>query len=146
MGLTQTERIRTIVYWLSGQTGKPLHEIGRTLGYNNRSAFSQVLNGPKAVPKDFPERVAALDPRINIDFLTGASDEMFVNANNAQETAPESHEIAPVDNKNPIRREKRAENGVFVPAELVQMITDLSATIKDQQKMITLLVEKWVKE
>lgn len=144
MGLTQTERIRTIVYWLSGQTGKPLHKIGRELGYNNRSAFSQVLNGPKAVPKDFPERVAALDPRINIDYLTGASDEMFVDANNAQETAPESHEIAQVD-KSPIRREKRAENGIFVPSELVQMISDLSATIKDQQRIITTLVETWAK-
>ena len=145
MDLTLAERARAVVQYLAGQTGKKQHEIGQLVGFNNRSAFSQILNGHKSMPKTMPERLSSLDPRINILFLTGDSDDMLLSAPGEPET-PRISTQTPSGGKSFIEKVNAPENGVFVPAELVQMITDLSATIKDQQKMITLLVEKWVKE
>lgn len=145
MGFDQSERIRAVVHWFSGQSGQPLYKIGSTLGYNNRSSFSQVLNGSRQMPKDFPQRVAALDPRINIDYLLGISDEMLISARNDSESAQipaKSSQIGKPFTETP----NGPENGIFVPSELVQMISDLSTTIKDQQKIITTLVETWAKK
>lgn len=145
MVLTLAERARAVVQYLAGQTGKKQHEIGQLVGFNNRSAFSQILNGHKSMPKTMPERLSSLDPRINILFLTGESDDMLISPSGEPET-PRILTQSLLGGKSSTEKVNSPENGVFVPAELVQMITDLSATIKDQQKMITLLVEKWVKE
>ena len=145
MDLTHAERARLVVRWLCAQTGKTQIEIGQSMGYDNKSTFSQFLNGHKQIPRGFPSRLASLDPRINILFLTGDSDDMLLSAPGGPET-PRISTQTPSGGKSFIEKANSPENGVFVPAELVQMITDLSATIKDQQKMITLLVEKWVKE
>ena len=145
MVLTLAERARAVVQYLAGQTGKKQHEIGQLVGFNNRSAFSQILNGHKSMPKTMPERLSSLDPRINILFLTGDSDDMLLSAPGGPEV-PLFSTQTPSGSKSAAKKVNAQENGVFVPAELVQMITYLSTTIKDQQKMITLLVEKWVKE
>ena len=145
MVLTHAERARAVVQYLAGQTGKKQNEIGQLVGFHNRSAFSQILNGHKAMPRTMPERLAALDSRINIDFLTGESDEMLLPTPGGPETPRISLETQP-EGKSSTFKPHEPGKGVFVPSELVQMITDLSTTIKDQQKMITLLVEKWVKE
>lgn len=145
MVLTLAERARAVVQYLAGQTGKKQHEIGQLVGFNNRSAFSQILNGHKSMPKTMPERLSSLDPRINILFLTGESDDMLILPSGEPET-PRILTQSPLGGKSSTEKVNSPENGVFVPTELVQMITDLSTTIKDQQKMITLLVEKWVKE
>ena len=39
-----------------------------------------------------------------------------------------------------------ATPGIFVPAELTQMVTDLSATVREQQRLIGSLVDKWVND
>lgn len=145
MGFDQSERIRAVVHWFSGQSGQPLYKIGSTLGYNNRSSFSQVLNGSRKMPMDFPQRVAALDPRINIDYLLGDSEEMLLSTQDGQGSA-QIPAKSPMDNKSLTKTPKRPESGIFVPSELVQMISDLSTTIKDQQKIITTLVETWAKK
>lgn len=109
------------------------------LGYTSNTSFSQVLNDKKVFPKNLPDRIAALDPRINIDFLTGISDEMIIG-----EGTPE------VQRKDPTPTPRV---GIFVPPELAQMVTDLTATIKEQQvtvreqqAMIRTLIDEWKKE
>lgn len=144
MVLTLAERARAVVQYLAGQTGKQQYEIGQLVGFNNRSAFSQILNGHKDMPKTMPERLSALDPRINIAYLTGESDEMLLPPHNGRET-PQISTNDPSDGKSLTNPGKCPENGIFVPAELVQMISDLSATIKDQQTIIKTLVETWAK-
>ena len=144
MKLSDSDRLKAVVKWLTVQTGKRQSEVGEMLGYNNASSFSQVLNGKKKIPREFCTRLASLDPRINIDFLTGASEEMLKDAGNDVQTAPERPR-SPRPDKSPVRTSKAPENGIFVPTELVQMISDLSATIKDQQDMIRALVNTWIK-
>lgn len=115
------------------------------MGYDNKSTFSQFLNGHKQIPRGFPSRLATLDPRINILFLTGESDDMLLSAPGGPEV-PLFSTQTPSCSKSPAKKVNAPENGIFVPSELVQMISDLSATIKDQQKMISSLVDTWVKK
>lgn len=144
MALTQSERVRAVVRWLSGQTGKNQMEIAHQLGYDNKSTFSSFLNGHKTVPHSLPSKLADLDPRINIDFLLGTSDEMLLYVPKDDGIPLKSTNAVPED-ESLIDAPKRPENGIFVPSELVQMISDLSTTIKDQQRIITTLVETWAK-
>ncbi len=144
MVLTHAERARLVIRFLMQQSKKTQAEIAGELGYGNPSVLSQILNGKKKMPADLPARIADLDPQINLSFLTGESDDMLTSSHNGPET-PRISTQTPSGGKSSIRKVNEPENGIFVPTELVQMITDLSATIKDQQKMIALLVEKWAK-
>ena len=144
MVLTHAERARLVIRFLMNQTKKTQAELAQELGYGNATVLSQILNGKKAMPKDLPGRIASLDPQINVDFITGESDEMLLPPPEGPEM-PRISTQTPSGGKSSIREVNEPESGIFVPAELVQMISDLSATIKDQQKMITLLVEKWAK-
>lgn len=110
------ERVRAVVRWLSGQTGKKQEEIGRELGYTDKTAFSAVVNGKTPVPKRLPLALAALDPRINIDYLLGKSDDMLAG------------------NSSP-------DPDVTLTGTAMKLLTDMMATIRSQQETIRLQQE-----
>ncbi len=126
MVLQQSDKLRIVVKWLAEQKGVSMSKIGEMIGYNSASAFSQVLNSKKKIPPSLPERIAALDPRVNIDFLTGDSQDMIL----GEEQAP-----APIIDKRYTPRE-----GVYLPPELIQMFADLSAAVRSQQDTISILI------
>lgn len=144
--LKQQDRARMVVDRLKVHLGKSQAEIGQMVGYTSQSAFSQVLNGKKEFPKVLIERICALDPSINPDFLTGESDEMFLNGEETPSFAPESlrTERPGTSSTQPVKAAK--STGIFVPAELAQMVTDLSATVREQQRIIGSLVDTWIKD
>ena len=133
MEFSLPQRAQMVVKWLASERGVNQRDIGVLLGYTSNTSFSQVLNDKKVFPKTLPERLAALDPRINIDFLTGISDEMLVG------------ETQPSDNSGQLKQQPipTPRVGIFVPPELAQMVTDLTSIVRDQQAMIRNLVEKW---
>lgn len=112
-----------------------MSQVGELIGYTNASSFSQVLNSKRDIPSTFPARIASLDPRINIDFLTGDSEEMLLPGN----TQPETDELAK-------RQPKTRESGVYMPHELLQMFADLSSTVRDQQQLISTLINNITKQ
>lgn len=52
-------------------------DLGYKLGYNNESYFSQILNEKAPYPKDFEEKIKALEPRLNTDWLLTGEGEML---------------------------------------------------------------------
>lgn len=144
MVLTNAERARLVIKFLSRETGRTHADIAAALGYTNPTVLSQILNGRKKMPETLPARIAALDPRINLDFILGNSDEMLLSPQDGPET-PQISTKTHSGGKSYTPQVNVPENGIFVPSELVQMISDLSATIKDQQRIITTLVETWAK-
>lgn len=145
MVLTPAERARFVIRFLMQQSKKSQAELAQELGYSNATVLSQILNGKKKIPRDLPNRISALDPRINIAFLTGESDEMLLPGPQLADS-PRISASTHLEGASSVTMLQESGNGIFVPSELVKMITDLSTTIKDQQKMITLLVEKWVND
>lgn len=137
MDLTHAERLKTVVRWLSVALGKTQAEIARDCGYENNTYFSQLLNGKKQIAASLDEKLAALHPDLNIDFLRGSSESMFV-PGSGQPSMP-----------GIFIPKKKKEADVVVPAEFVQMITNLSniiqgqqQTIQSQQETIRLLIGK----
>src|SRR5690606_15988025 len=65
------DRIKVAIQLLIGyKIASNQEEVGRLLGYTNKSSFSQVVNGKTAVPSGFLKNLAALDDRISEDWLT----------------------------------------------------------------------------
>lgn len=134
MELTQSERARLVVRWLAQERGVNQKDIGELLGHPNNTYFSTLLSGRKPITKALMEKLAALDPRINVDFLTGVSDKMLIGEEqpNILEERPKAPQPIPTPRV-----------GIFVPPELAQMVTDLTSIVRDQQAMIRNLIEKW---
>lgn len=130
MELSQSERARLVVRWAASQRGVNQKDIGEMVGYPNNTYFSNLLSGRKPISATLLEKIAALDPRINIDFLTGVSDDMLIG--DEQPALPESPPIASPAAPSRV--------GIYVPAELVQMMSDLAATAREQQATIHTLV------
>lgn len=55
-------------------------EIGQKVGYNNPSAFSQVINGKTKEPKQFMFRFLQLVPELNINWLEKGEGDMLLPA------------------------------------------------------------------
>ena len=128
------ERAQAAVRYLAKKMGQNQYDIGRQIGYTNKSAFSAMLNGRGQMPSTLPERIVALDPSINIEFLRGNSDKMLLGTDEQPLFVTSEGEVATTDKKPPVPM------GVFVPGELVQMFTDLSATVRSQQETIRDLI------
>ena len=129
MGLSQSERAKIVVRYLAQKAGIKQFDIGRKMGYTNKSAFSSVIGGEKVLPRKFCERLAALDPEINPDFIIGKSDEML-------RQGAEQPFVPELSFKQP------ASSGVYLPLELVKLFTNLSDTIRSQQETIRILAVK----
>lgn len=52
--------------------------IGQMIGYNNPSAFSQVINGKKQMPKDFTSKLKTIYPDLNEDWLETGEGKMLL--------------------------------------------------------------------
>lgn len=126
MVLSQAERARVVVKWYAQKSGLTMSKVGELLGYTSASAFSQVINGDKRVPESLPERLAALDPAINPEFIRGGSNDMLLG--DGEESRPQQPARQPAE-------------GFFIPAGLAGMFSDLSATVRSQQETIALLVK-----
>lgn len=63
-------------------------ELGQKMGYNNPSAFSQVINGKTQEPKMFTLKLKDIVPNLNLDWLENGIGTMFGDGNEeAQQTA-----------------------------------------------------------
>ena len=137
MALSHADRVKAVVKWLKVILGKTQVEIAEMCGYPNGAYFSMLLNGKKQIAASLDDKLAALHPAINVEFLRGNSEEMFL---------PQSHEVQPSiepSAPDPAPEEPKEKLvGVFIPGELVQMFTDLSATVRSQQETIRLLMER----
>lgn len=68
--MAELERIKIVIQWLIRMGIAPNQgAIGQLMGYKNKSAFSQILNGHVPIPKKFIESLASLHDEININFL-----------------------------------------------------------------------------
>lgn len=52
-------------------------ELGQKMGYNNPSAFSQVINGKTQEPKLFTQKLKSIVPELNLDWLESGTGTMF---------------------------------------------------------------------
>lgn len=141
MSNLSSERVRAVVLWLTSQTGKKQKEIGVELGYQNRSHFSQILNGIKAVPNTLPGKIASLDSRINLNYLLGLSDDMLIGENGTtMSVAPE--ELTKRTKPTAKNHSANVSTEIIAPHELMKIVEDLTATVRSQQDTIKRLLDE----
>lgn len=132
--LEDFERANYAIKWLCHANHRKQSDVASELGYKNASVLSQILTGKKPVPTNLANRIAALNPRINIDFLLGSSDQLLLDGPNP-EVEP------PVD----ITARSTKPKSVTIPPELATMFADMTATIKSQQELIANLINNQTK-
>ncbi|MFR9166351.1 MAG: helix-turn-helix transcriptional regulator [Dysgonomonas sp.] len=77
--MDKLQRVKAVIKWLIGQgIADNQEELGKLLGYSNKSSFSQVLNGKKPMPSNFFQRLAELDHKVNIVWLETGDGNMTV--------------------------------------------------------------------
>lgn len=60
------DRIKLVVKWLIGAgVSNNQENIGRLIGYTNKSSFSQILNNKVPIPEGFIEKLCRLNQNIN---------------------------------------------------------------------------------
>lgn len=144
MPLSQAQRVQAVVQYLSRTRGVTQQEIGQELGYMNRSYFSQLINGQKnSFKKSFLDGLVAMDPEINPEFLTGQSNEILLPGNQQPTIYPTGwgSDAVKVDVPQPQPQPKGQQPGIFLPNEILQFVSDLSATIRSQQETIRMQQE-----
>lgn len=75
-------------------------ELGQKMGYNNPSAFSQVINGKTQEPKLFTQKLKDIVPNLNLEWLENGTGSMLGDGEEeTQQTANEesAHHISVED-------------------------------------------------
>ena len=87
MDISQKGRYKFLLTYLIGIGIAPTQQdIGRLLGYNNPSAFSQVITGAKPMPREFNSKLKSIYPNLNVDWLETGEGEMLLEPNTAHIT------------------------------------------------------------
>lgn len=91
--MTELQRIKIALKTLTSLgTARNQEEIGKLLGYSNKSSFSQVINGIVNLPSDFIERLCGLNPLLNKDWIkTGNGNILLENSSSSQTNNKELH-------------------------------------------------------
>lgn len=64
------DRIKVVIQILIGyKVAENQENIGKLLGYPNKSYFSQIVNGKVSLPNDFLEKLADIDTRISKEWI-----------------------------------------------------------------------------
>ena len=125
MDLTPAERAQAVVRYLAKKNGITQAQVGLRLGYTNKSALSGVLTGSKRLPEKFGEKLAALDPAVNPDFLSGDSNDMLLPGYDQPAIQPSG------------AQQQAAPVGVVVPYDqLLKLLASLSEAVSSQQETI----------
>lgn len=74
----KTKRIKRVIRWLIGEgVASSQEEVGRILGYGNKSSFSQVVNNEGKMPESLTHRLCALSDRLDADWINTGEGEML---------------------------------------------------------------------
>lgn len=90
--MTKIDRYKILVrYLISIGVAASQQELGTKVGYNNASAFSQVINGKAVEPKNFMNKLKELSPNLNLEWLETGEGNMLIEENvNSQENTQEN--------------------------------------------------------
>lgn len=104
--------------------------VGQMIGYNNASAFSQVINGKKPMPKDFTAKLKRIYPKLNVDWLETGEGNMLIeeNVSNTQENGTSGQQFnGPITGDNPQFAGRDLTNNNASAADFDKFIVALTA-------------------
>lgn len=117
-------------------------ELGKKMGYNNPSAFSQVINGKAREPKLFMQKLKYVFPNLNIDWLENGEGEMIID-DSTTNTINISRDSVKVggDVSGSIQQ---GGNLSEIVEKLVNELAEQRRASNKQQELINTLIEKLI--
>lgn len=84
--MTELQRVKIALKALiSLGVARNQEEVGKLLGYSNKSSFSQVINGIVNLPADFVDRLCSLNSTINRDWIKTGNGNILENNPNTNQ-------------------------------------------------------------
>lgn len=121
-------------------------ELGKKMGYNNPSAFSQVINGKAREPKLFMQKLKNVFPNLNIDWLENGEGEMTIDnsTTNTININRDSHGSMTVNGGISGGSIQQGGNLSEVVEKLVNELAEQRRASNKQQELINTLIEKLI--
>lgn len=118
-------------------------ELGKKMGYNNPSAFSQVINGKAKEPKLFMQKLKHVFPNLNIDWLENGEGEMIIDDSTTTtiNIGRDSIKVGRDANGTSIQQ---GGNLSEVVEKLVNELAEQRRASNKQQELINTLIEKLI--
>lgn len=83
--MNEVDRLKMLVrHLIRAGVAADQKTLGKLLGYENESYFSQIINHKVQTPKDFLEKLKSLDDSINIIWITTGEGNMLNSQNTTQ--------------------------------------------------------------
>ena len=121
-------------------------ELGKKMGYNNPSAFSQVINGKTKEPKLFIQKLKHVFPNLNIDWLENGEGEMIIDdsTTNTINISRDSHGSMTVNGGISGGSIQQGGSLSEVVEKLVNELAEQRRASNKQQELINTLIEKLI--
>ena len=117
-------------------------ELGKKMGYNNPSAFSQVINGKAKEPKLFMQKLKHVFPNLNIDWLENGEGEMIID-DSTTNTININRDSVKVGG-NVSGSIQQGGNLSEIVEKLVNELAEQRRASNRQQELINTLIEKLI--
>ena len=117
---------------ISGGIAGSQQELGAMMGYNNASAFSQVINGKTTEPKNFTEKLKNLVPNLNLDWLETGEGVMLHEQN--ENNGGGQHFHGDINGNNP---QFSGRDTINNPCPMGAELKDFIATLNAQVSVMT---------
>lgn len=77
--MTRIDRYKILIrFAVSNGIAANQRELGRLLGYNNESSFSQIINEKVERPKEFISKLKSLIPNLNVNWIDTGEGDMII--------------------------------------------------------------------
>jgi hypothetical protein len=136
--MTIHERIKIIAKWLIG-TGAATNQeqLGKLLGYSNKSSFSQVVNGRVPLPDDFIDRLCSINQNINKVWIMNGTGTMINNSIEGDNDSISLGHAKIISNDPSKLNEAKKEIN-----HLKEMIAEKDKLIEEKERLINVLMNK----
>ena len=115
-------------------------DLGRKMGYNNESAFSQIINEKVSRPKDFSQKLKTIVPDLNLDWLETGVGDMLGRTINQEIVGDNNTSIA--GNSNNINSSATMEKAINEISEMRKLIQEQVRNNQEQFDRFMSVIER----
>ncbi|PDS21900.1 helix-turn-helix domain-containing protein [Flavobacterium branchiophilum] len=147
--MTELERIKLAVKTLvSLGVAKNQEELGKLMGYSNKSSFSQVLNGIVPMPDNFIDRLCKLDKRLRRAWIVNEFGHILIKKEDSKQVyIDEGIDIDKYEIEKEIERQKKYPYGNdFQYKELAEARLEIIDGLKREKAMADKIILSLEKE
>lgn len=139
--MNRIDRYKILVrYIVSNGLASSQKDLGRKMGYNNESAFSQIINEKVSCPKDFSQKLKAIVPDLNLDWLETGAGDMLGRTINQEIMGDNNTSVA--GNSNNINSSATMEKAINEISEMRKLIQEQVRNNQEQFDRFMSVIER----